>query len=72
MAIERIRDGRAALCEMRDLKKGDRFRIINDECPKGPWMIAQGDADQRPSARVKGKMVWHCKAAFAGKRGSRG
>ena len=44
------------------VKKGDIFRIVNDECRNGPIMKAAFDAVQVPHPSKPNKMVWSVKS----------
>ena len=47
---------------LKHVKKGDIFRIINDECSKGPIMQAKVDAVQMPHPSKPNIKVWSVKA----------
>lgn len=47
---------------LKHVKKGDMFRIVNDECRKGPIMQATFDAVQVLHPSKPNKKVWSVKA----------
>lgn len=59
------RDGNETRVEVRDLRKGDVFYMV-DGAGEGPLLEAVADAEQRPSRRDPNTPIWGCRAQFAG------